>query len=299
MKIVLTGGSGQLGEILKPLLAAVGTVVAPPRSRLDLAEPASIEEALNQLQPDVIVNAGAYTDVDGAEGAEDLAYAANGRAPGVIGRWASSAGAVVIHVSTDYVFDGDGSHPLTEEDTPRPVNVYGRTKLAGEQALLATPAVAVVLRTAWLFGPAGSNFLKRVTGWAQTRERISVVDDQVGSPTTTLWLAPAIATLVERLHRCDETERASLRGIYHAAGAGMVDRRSFAQAILDDMALTGQPLACREILPARSADFPAPARRPAFSALSSRRFSETWGVMPQSWREGVSEVVAALAIVRR
>ncbi len=295
MKIVLTGGSGQLGEILKPLLVSVGNVVAPPRAQLDLAEPASIEEALNRLRPDIIVNAGAYTDVDGAESAEDLASAVNGRAPGVIGRWASSAGAAVIHVSTDYVFDGDGSHPLTEEDSPRPVNVYGRTKLAGEQALLATPAAAVVLRTAWLFGATGSNFLKRVIRWAQTRERIAVVDDQVGSPTTTSWLAPAIVTLVERLRRCDETERASLRGIYHAAGDGFVDRRGFAQAILADMALTGQSLACREILPARSADFPTPARRPAFSALSSRRFVETWGVAPQSWRKGVSEAVAALA----
>lgn len=294
MKILLTGGTGQLGTILKPRLALEGDLIAPPRSALDLASLSSIRSALDTIRPDLIVNAGAYTDVDGAENTEALAYTVNSDAPGAIGRWASDTGAAVIHLSTDYVFDGDGSHPLTEDDVPAPVNLYGRSKLAGEHALLATDAVAVVLRTAWVYGPSGANFLKRVIGWAQACERVQVVDDQTGSPTTTLWLAEVIAAVIGRLGSCGRTEAAALRGVYHAAGAGAVDRRRFAQAILDEARRSGRVLRCHEVTPARSTDFPTPARRPVFSALSSCRFADIWGFVPQPWSDGVRDAVAAL-----
>lgn len=293
MRILLTGGSGQLGAALRPVLGRLGDLMTPSRDELDLGRAESVEAGLAAMRPDLVINAGAYTDVDGAEAEQAIAVAVNAEAPAVIGRWAARAGSVVIHVSTDYVFDAEGPEPLTEDHPPAPANVYGRTKLAGEEALRRSGAHAVILRTAWLYGPGGVNFFRRVLAWARDRERISVVSDQTGSPTTTLWLADAIGDVVAGLRGIDSSALAGRLGIFHAAGAGAITRNGFAQEIVSQAAHAGWSLACREVVAARSADFPTPARRPGFSALSSARLERVWKIRPQPWQQGLRAVIAA------
>ena len=294
MKILLTGGSGQLGQALRPKLDHVGRVAAPGRDELDLARLDAIENILDAFAPELVVNAGAYTDVDGAEEAEEMAGRINGDAPGVIARWAARTGAVIIHISTDFVFDGSASRPIREDDVTNPINAYGRSKLAGETNLLMSGAHTFVLRTAWLYGPVGKNFMRDILERARDDVRLDVVSDQTGSPTTTLWLADAIVALIEQLQRLTGAQVAARAGIHHACCRGAVDRRSFAREIVARAKEATMSLACREIVGVRSADMPTAARRPAYSVLSSERLSAVWGIAAPPWRDALDEVMAQL-----
>lgn len=265
---LITGASGQLGSDLARILspaprpgeAVLGgpKVMAASRHDLDVTDSQAVRAAVRAWAPDVIINAAAHTAVDAAETDEDAAYLLNAAAPGFLARAASENGASFIHVSTDYVFAGDADRPYTEDDEPDPRSVYGRTKLAGEQAVLALCPEAHVVRTAWVYGQTGANFVKTMLRLAAERETVSVVDDQRGSPTWSQDLARGLIALAES---------AAAPGIYHCTGAGETTWFGFAQAIF---AAAGLDPA--RVLASTSADFVRPAPRPAYSVLSHAKW---------------------------
>ncbi|ADJ29161.1 dTDP-4-dehydrorhamnose reductase [Nitrosococcus watsonii] len=280
-RILLVGASGQVGWELQRSLAPLGEVFIPGRERLNLAQVDSIRPYLAEIQPTLIVNAAAYTAVDKAEEEPEQALAINGKAPGVLAETARQQGAALIHYSTDYVFDGQGVYPYREGDTPRPLNVYGQTKLAGEQAIAAVGGAYLILRTSWVYGLRGHNFLLTMQRLAQEREVLTVVNDQWGTPTWSRLIAEGTAQIVaqSRGQRQDSIPQA---GIYHLSCGGKTTWHGFAQAILARLAQGAGPVARLEAIP--SADYPIPARRPAFSCLDNTRIKDTFGIQLPSWR---------------
>jgi dTDP-4-dehydrorhamnose reductase len=259
MRILLTGAGGQLGHELAPLLAAHGDVTALARRQLDLADAAAISATVRAIAPDLIINAGAYTAVDRAESEPALAHAVNAQAPGVLAAEARRCGALLVHYSTDYVFDGRASVPYAEDAPTHPLSVYGATKLAGERAIAASGADALVLRTSWVYGLHGRNFLLTMMKLAGEREELRVVDDQRGAPNWSRTLARTTATLVARRLPWLR-ERA---GLYHLSCGGVTTWYAFASAIV---AATAPPGRLPRMVPITTADYPTPARRPANSA---------------------------------
>ncbi len=288
MKILLFGGTGQIGaELLRrgdPDIAWI----APGRAAADLAEPAACAALVRAERPDVVVNAAAYTAVDRAETEEPLATLVNGVAPGAIARAAAETGAAMLHVSTDYVFDGAAAVPPDEDAPVAPLNAYGRGKLAGERAVAAAGGRAVVLRTAWVFSAHGANFVKTMLRLGRERERLSVVDDQRGGPTPAADAAAALVTLARRLRDGDAGGDAG--GVLHYCGAPTVSWRAFAEAIFARADWARRP----EVAPIAAADWPTPARRPAFSALDCSRIAARHGIAQPDWRPGLDRVLAEL-----
>ena len=271
--ILLTGAAGQLGRELAAALPAVGDVVACDRSTLDLADPAAIVARVREMAPRVIVNAGAYTAVDRAEAERDAAFAVNANAPGVLAEEARRSGALLIHYSTDYVFDGERTTPYDESAPVRPINVYGQSKLEGERAIAAAGAAAITLRTSWVYGRHGQNFLVTMQKLAARQRELRVVADQTGVPNWTRALAEATTRLlapgVERL-----VERA---GLYHLSAQGATTWYGFARAILEqnrDVSVT----------PITTADYPTPARRPRYGVLDASRFARVFGFAMRDWQ---------------
>ena len=288
MQILLTGKDGQLGEELYPLLSSIANVVAVGRDSCDLANPEAIRQLVDKTQPDIIVNAAAYTAVDKAESESELARAINGTAPGILAMEAEKLGAKLIHVSTDYVFNGSKNTPYLETDETDPLGEYGQSKLAGEQAILATNANAVILRTAWVYGAGGKgNFVKTMLRLAAQREELGVVVDQVGGPTWTGDLAKAIVDLIPRLN--PETY-----GVYHYTNSGVTSWYDFAVAIFSEAQALGLPLKIQQVKPITTAEYPTPARRPAYSVLSGRKISEVLGYYPPHWRQGLRNMLQQL-----
>ena len=281
--ILLTGAGGQLGRELAAALASCGTLLACDRRALDLTDARAIARVVRDASPQFIVNAGAYTAVDRAETERGLAFAINGDAPGVLAAEALRAGAVLIHYSTDYVFDGTRDTPYDEDAPTNPVNAYGASKLAGEQAIARSGAAALTLRTSWVYGRHGQNFLLTMQRLATQRDEIRVVADQHGAPNWTRALAAATVELLRR-GRADLADRA---GLYHLSAQGAATWYEFARAILADTSVRVTPIA--------TTDYPMPARRPAYGVLDSSRFARTFGLALPDWRSMLGECLRAPA----
>ncbi len=282
--ILVTGAAGQLGAELVRALAPHGEVTGTDRSQLDLADPSAIVATVRRLKPSLIVNAGAYTAVDLAEKEAALADAVNGVAPGVLAEEAKRAGAVLIHYSTDYVFDGMATTPYVEDAPTRPLSAYGRSKLAGERAVAASGAAAVVFRTSWVYGRRGRNFLVTMQRLAGEGRELRVVDDQTGAPNWCRELARATARVVAP----GLSKLADRRGLYHLTARGSTTWYGFARAILADRPSV-------RIVPIATAEYPTPAHRPAWSVLDGARFERTFGFALPDWRVSLAECLASPA----
>ncbi|MEL7036938.1 MAG: dTDP-4-dehydrorhamnose reductase [Cyanobacteria bacterium J06592_8] len=288
-QILLIGKDGQLGQELQPILAPLGNVKCVGRDSLDLANPDAIAKVVADVEPDLIINAAAYTAVDKAESELDLAIAINGKAPGILAKEAKQVGATFIHVSTDYVFDGSQSHPYLETDPTQPLGAYGQSKLAGEQAMTEAQANAAIVRTAWVYGVGGKgNFVKTMLRLAKDREELRVVCDQVGSPTWTGDLANAIVQLSDRIN--PETA-----GIYHYTNSGVTSWYDFAVAIFEEAQQLGFPLKIQRVVPISTAEYPTPAKRPAYSVLNTKKISAILGAHPPQWRQSLRKMLSELA----
>lgn len=286
MKILLAGGSGQLAQELQPILLSVGEVIAVDRTRLDLSQPESIRQAMADIQPDLVVNAGAYTAVDKAESEPELAHAVNGIAPGILAEECEKLGASLIHFSTDYVFDGSKSSAYLETDSTNPLGIYGESKLAGEEAIRKAGNRHIIIRTAWVYGNCGKgNFVKTMLRLGKEREEIRVVADQIGSPSWTADLAAATAQIMPAIGLEDF-------GTYHYTNSGVCSWYDFAIAIFEEAEKLGFPLKVQRIIPITTAEYPTPAKRPAFSVLSTVKISALLGTYPPHWRQGLRQMLA-------
>lgn len=279
MRILLTGAGGQVGWELKSTLAALGEVRAFDRARLDLADTPRLIAAVRAMQPDAIVNAAAYTAVDKAETEREAAFAVNATAPRVLAEEARRAGVLLVHYSTDYVFDGGKATPYVEDDSTGPLGVYGESKLAGEQAIAASGCRHLILRTSWVYGPRGRNFLLTMLRLAKERPELRVVDDQLGAPTSSLAIARATATLLDR----------RAQGLYHMTAAGETSWCGFARAILKRAGIATPVIAIR------TEDYPTPARRPRNSRLDCGRLRADFSLVLPPWEKGLSEVMCSVA----
>lgn len=271
--ILLTGARGQLGRELAFALGGVGNVVACDRTTLDLGDPGRIVDVVRESAPHAIVNAAAYTAVDLAERERDRAFAINADAPRILAEEAKRANAILVHYSTDYVFDGAATTPYDESAATRPLNVYGESKLAGEAAIAASGAASLVLRTSWVYGRRGQNFLVTMQKLAASRTEINVVDDQIGVPNWTRWLARTTATLLDQ----DLAWLAERAGLYHLCALGRASWFDFAREILRD-----QPNV--QVSPIATSQYPTPARRPAYGVLDATRFARTFGIVLPDWQ---------------
>lgn len=294
MMFLLIGMDGQLGQELQLSLPNLGAVAAVGRSQLDLTHPDQIRDVIAAVQPQVIINAAAYTAVDKAEQEPDLAQAINGTAPTVMAEAAEKIGATLIHLSTDYVFNGQKNTPYLEDDPTDPVSAYGRSKLCGEEGVRAQGDRHLILRTAWVYGARGhGNFVKTMLRLGRDREELRVVVDQVGSPTWTGDLAQTILQLIQTLETCSDP--AAIGGIYHFTNSGVASWYDFAVAIFEEATHLGFPLAVQRVIPITTAEYPTPASRPAYSVLSDRKIRALLGTYAPHWRQGLRQMLADLA----
>ena len=307
MRMLLLGANGQLGRTFLDhgQLATRGELIAASRDGVlthsghgeiaDLSIPEALPALLDRVQPDVIVNAAAYTAVDRAEQEESLATRVNGEAVGVLGRWAAARGALVIHYSTDYVFDGRQSQPYAVDATPGPLGAYGRSKLAGEQALRDSGADHLTFRTAWVYAAHGQNFLRTMLRLGAERDELRVVADQHGAPTDTTLIVDASLAALDRWQRSDAAQRRLLIGTHHLVASGATTWHGFASAIFEQAVgyglLTRQP----QVTPIASADFPTPAVRPAWSLLDNTDFHRHFAFLLPDWQQGLNQVMRQLA----
>jgi dTDP-4-dehydrorhamnose reductase len=290
VKLVVTGVSGQVALSLAERAPAGVTVVPLGRPLLDLADPASIAPALARVGADVVVNAAAYTAVDKAESERDAAFAVNAAGAGAVAQAARELGLPLVHISTDYVFDGSKPAPYVETDRPAPTGVYGASKLAGEAAVLAAHPGAVIARTAWVYSPFGSNFLKTMLRLAATRDEINVVADQIGNPTSALDIADAVLQMAANL--MTRTEDHALSGVFHMTGSGEASWADLAERLFAVSAASGGPAALVRRI--GTVDYPTPARRPANSRLDCARLADVHGVRLPDWRVSVDAMVGRL-----
>ena len=294
--ILVTGGSGQVGGAAVRALAGLGDIIAPGRDRLDLANADSIRMMMRELRPRWVVNAAAHTVVDKAESEPELAFALNAEAPRILGQEARKTGAVVMHFSTDYVFDGTKVLPYVENDPTGPLNVYGKTKLAGEQALAATGAAHFIFRTSWVYGATGKNFLLSILRMAREREVLRIVADQHGAPTWSADLAKLAAHVVMQVEgERDSAKAAELSGVYHASGAGETTWFGFASAAVESLRRRDSGVKLARVEPISTAEYPTPARRPTNSRLNCARLEQVFGWRMMSWRESLERVMDEMA----
>jgi len=279
--ILVTGAAGQLGFELARLLERHGDVVAADRARLDLADPDAVVAAVRGAKPKLVVNAAAYTAVDLAEREPEHAAAVNARAPGILAEEAKRAGAVLVHYSTDYVFDGTRTTPYPEDAPTSPLNVYGATKLDGERAIAAIGGAAIVFRTSWVYGRRGKNFLRTIERLAAERDELRIVADQVGVPN---W-SRALAEATERVVAQGLSALAERAGLYHLSSTGRASWYEFARAIVG---AAPKP----RVVPIATADYPLPARRPAFAVLDTSRFTAAFGFALPDWRDALARCLA-------
>jgi dTDP-4-dehydrorhamnose reductase len=291
VKILVTGGEGQLATAF----AAQATqsiaieLVALGRSELDIGRPEAIESAIQSHRPDVVINTAAFTDVDGAEDEPDLAWSINAAAPGEIARQSLRVGARLIHISTDYVFDGASDVPYDEAQPTNPLNIYGQTKLAGEVAVRAATPDHLIVRTAWLYSPFRRNFVTTMIALAANRDRIRVVADERGNPSSAADVAAGLLTVIERWRRGGSS---GLGSTFHLAGSGEATRAGLAEAVFESCRELGLPSA--EVEPIASADWPAKARRPRHSMLDCGRFETEFGYRAPDWRTSLRTVIESL-----
>ena len=290
LRLLVTGASGQVGGELVNTLAPLGEVFAPLRDGLDLSSGDSIRACLRETRPDWIVNAGAYTAVDKAETEKELAFAINADAPRTIGEEAKALGARVLHFSTDYVFSGEGSTPWVESDPTGPLGVYGASKLAGEQALLAIGAEAMIFRTSWVYGATGKNFFKTILKLAREREELRIVNDQHGAPT---WSRDLARMAAHAIAQCEGSRVPT--GVYHAAGAGETTWAGFAAEAIRQMQLREPAGRFARVTGIPTSEYPTPAARPGNSRLDCGKLEKTIGWKMMDWRESLGAVVLELS----
>jgi dTDP-4-dehydrorhamnose reductase len=288
-RILILGSTGQLGRELQRSFSGYGEVIARGRETVDFSGEDQLRSAVRTASPDVILNAAAYTAVDRAESEPDLAMAVNGHAPGVLAEEANRLGALFVHYSTDYVFDGTKAGAWEETDAPNPLNVYGASKLAGERAVEQVGRKHLIFRTSWVYGPHGKNFLLTMLRLGKERDLLKVVDDQVGAPTTSIALADATRSIVASIFegRCGYAE--SWAGVYHMTCGGSVSWRGFADAIFAraQNLLGGRRPATA---PIPTSEYPTPARRPQNSVLSNKKLNAAFGVQLPSWGDALDRV---------
>lgn len=304
-RILILGAKGQVGHELLDALEPLGELFPATRDgrladdtaclRADLADAASLREALDAARADVVVNAAAYTAVDRAEDEPESADRINHRAVGEIGAWAKTNGALVVHYSTDYVFDGRGTRAYREDDATAPLGVYGRSKLAGEHALRDSGAAHLIFRTAWVYAAHGHNFLRTMLRLGAEREELRVVADQIGAPTPARWIARATAAAIERHAAARAAGLAAPEGVFHLVAAGQCSWFEFAQAILHGAAERGLIARAPTVRPIATADYPTRAQRPAWSVLDCTRLKSAFGLELADWRAGLDEVLAEIA----
>lgn len=287
MRILLLGKNGQLGWEFQRTLACLGEVVALDWPEIDLADLAALRSTVRQVQPQVIVNAAAYTAVDRAESEPEKAMSINALAPRVLAEEALRLKAALIHYSTDYVFDGTRTGAYTESDAPHPLNQYGLSKLEGERAILSLDGAAWVFRTSWVYSDRRDSFVSKVLAWSRSQQTMRVVSDQIGGPTWSRMLAE-VSTLVLALAKTDPYAWVhQTRGLYHLAGDGSASRFAFAQEILRLDPDAGQQLVT-ELIPASTSDFPAPATRPLNASMDCSKFKATFGLALPPWQTSLA-----------
>jgi dTDP-4-dehydrorhamnose reductase len=286
MNVLLLGSGGQLGTSLVGALGTFARVTALDRAALDFERPTALRDAVASHKPDVVVNAAAFTDVDRAEKEEAAATRINGEAVGILGEECRRQRAALVHYSTDFVFDGRASVPYREEDPTAPLGAYGRSKLAGEKALLATDAPALVLRTAWVYSPGRRSFVASILRFARERESLRIVSDQTGNPTFAGDLACVTALLLYGVRRDPFGALDDARGIYHVAGGGFTTRYELATAVI---AADPRPQEhrVRQVDPVSTAEYPLPAPRPAYAPLDCTKFQTRFGLALPDWKESL------------
>lgn len=308
MRILVLGAAGQVGFELARSLAGLGRVLTADRMvdadagvalAIDIGDLSTLRQRVDELAPNVIVNAAAYTAVDQAEDEPEAADRVNHEAMHVLAQLAAASGALLVHYSTDYVFGGDGDAPYREDQPPAPRSVYGRTKLAGEQALAQSGCAYLLLRTAWVYAARGRNFLLTMLRAAAQRDELSVVDDQIGSPTTARFLADTTATLVRRWLHTPAPERAQLQGACHVVADGQVSWCGFAREIIGRAHALGLLPRATPVRAISSAEYPARAQRPAYSVLNTERLRSQFAVMPPPWQVGLEHTLLEIAQARR
>jgi dTDP-4-dehydrorhamnose reductase len=295
MRILVTGVSGQVGGALLPRLAPYGTIVPHDEHSLDFTKLELILAALDRAAPDLIINPAAYTAVDQAEDEPELALRINAEAPGVIARWAAERRVPLIHFSTDYVYDGRGERPWREDDEPRPLGVYGKTKLAGEHAVRAAGGSFLIFRTCWVYATQGKNFMRTIARLALDRKELRVVGDQIGAPTSAALIADGVTTIVasglDRLR-----DRAALaKGLVHICGSGETSWHGFTCAIVEGLKQRGVRLAAEKVTAIRTDEYPTRAARPLNSRLDLARLQDVFGITPPRWDAALPPELDGLA----
>ncbi|WP_295764511.1 dTDP-4-dehydrorhamnose reductase [Undibacterium sp.] len=296
MNILLTGSSGQVGHALKFALIGTGGVIIPLRDQMDLSKPDLLRATIRKVKPDIIINPAAYTAVDQAESDTDLAYAINSIAPGILAEEAKRLNAALIHFSTDYVFDGSKSDsrgditPYTEQDIPCPINVYGKTKLAGEEAIRSIRCKHLIFRTSWVYSGFGKNFLLTILRLAKERDHLKIVNDQWGAPTCATWIAHTTTEILKQLKKSDNSENwwGENSGLYNMTSSGITNWSEFAKKIIQlglNCELLSPPISQIEGIP--SSEYLTKASRPKNSLLSNKSLEEKFRIQSNSWQEQI------------
>jgi dTDP-4-dehydrorhamnose reductase len=289
VRILLFGAAGQLGHELHGALGAFAEVSAQSRLDADLSDTDSVRRTLDSLRPDLVVNAAAYNDVDGAEANPELALRVNGEAVGKLGEMCRAAKIGLVHYSTDFVFDGEKQTPYLETDATNPISAYGRSKLAGEQALANAPAL--IIRTAWVFGLRRKSFVSTILRAARKEKSLQVVSDQVGSPTFCRDLAVGTAMILHDMQKDPHAQLREARGVYHLANAGQASRHELATTAME-LDPRAHEQVTQEVVPITTSSRPAPARRPARAVLDCTRAAERFGVRLPEWRSALARALA-------
>ena len=293
-RILIVGAAGQVGVELQRSFAGFGSVVAVDLETVDLANEEQTRALVRRIRPDVILNAAAYTAVDRAESQRDLAMAINATAPRVLAEEALPLNALLVHYSTDYVFNGEKEEPWVESDEPNPLNMYGVSKLAGEQAIQQVGGRFLIFRTSWVYGPHGNNFLLTMLRLGRERDRLAIVDDQFGGPTTSIELANATRTITEGVLAGEFGSTEEWAGLYHMTCGGSTTWFGFAKAIFAGAAARLK-VKSPELAPQATKDYPTPAKRPGNSVLSNEKLCDRFGVRLATWQKALDDVFEALS----
>ena len=293
-RILSIGTTGQVGSELQQTLPTIGETIALSRQELDLSDRQQIQQQIREIKPNIIVNAAAYTAVDKSETEPETAMAINAHAPEAIAKAARDINAKVLHISTDYVFNGQNHTPYLETDRTDPLGVYGKSKLLGEQGVRENCDRHIILRTAWVYGSRGhGNFVKTMLKLGAAREELKVVADQIGSPTWSYDIAGAIAQLLSK-----SLEDPEIAGTYHFTNSGVASWYDLAIATFTEAKQLGFPLKIKRVLPITTAEFPTPTQRPNYSVLSKAKIIKTLGVYPPHWRESLKKMLAEWQVLQ-